>query len=353
MLKRERTRSTGRIVRLSMLVVFVGLMITVIIVFRKYQSVFGPNVETREGYGIVYIPSGSDYEDVRLKLEESGLLSEPKSFDWVARKKGYPDAVKAGRYRIEKGMSNNELVNMLRAGNQDPVMVVFNRTRTFAQLAGKVSKYLEADSLEMLAHFTDPSLPEKYGFRQETFYAMFIPNTYEFFWTATPMDFTDRMKKEYEAFWKKRDDKRASVGMTRVEVSTLASIIDEETLHDDENPKVAGVYMNRLEINMPLQACPTLKYIKSDWTIQRVLSEYKRIESPYNTYKHSGLPPGPITIPSISAIDAVLNYEKHNYLYMAAKADFSGYHSFARTLQQHNQNAIRYQRELDKQKIYK
>jgi UPF0755 protein len=353
MLKRERTRTTGKYLRWSLLIVFLGVMVTVLVVFRKYQSVFSSNVDTDGTYEIFYVPTGSSYEEVRAKLEEAGILLHASSFDWVAEKKGYPSAVKPGRYRIEEGMSNNDLVNMLRAGDQDPVMVVFNRTRTFAQLAGKVAPYLEADSLDFLRHFSDPSLPEKYGFTAETFFAMFIPNTYEFFWTATPMEFTDRMYREYEAFWKQRDKQASAIGMSRTEVSTLASIIDEETLHDDENPTVAGVYMNRLKMNMPLQACPTLKYIKNDWTIQRVLTQYKTIESPYNTYKHSGLPPGPITIPSISAIDAVLNYEKHNYLYMAAKSDFSGYHAFARTLQQHNRNAAKYQRELDKEKIFK
>jgi len=353
MLKRERTRSTGKYLRWSLLVVFIGVLISGIVVFNKYQDVFSSNVETESDYTLVYIPNGSSYEDARQRIIESGVLVSEKSFDWVAEKKGYPQAVKPGRYRVENGMSNNELINMLRSGNEEPVMVVFNRTRSFEALAGKVSRYLEVDSVELLNHLKDPALPAKYGFSSETFYAMFIPNTYEFFWTTTPSGFTDRMATEYEQFWEKRDRKLSKIGMSREEVATLASIIDEETLHADENPRVAGVYMNRLEMNMPLQACPTLKYIKDDWTITRVLFEYKQIESPYNTYKHSGLPPGPITIPSISAIDAVLDYEKHNYLYMCAKDDFSGYHAFARTLKQHNRNAAKYQRELDKQRIYR
>jgi UPF0755 protein len=183
--------------------------------------------------------------------------------------------------------------------------------------------------------------------------AMFIPNTYEMYWDASPEDFTDRIASEYEKFWSKRDRKLEKLGMTRVEVSTLASIVDEETLIDSENSTVAGVYINRIELGMPLQSCPTLKFALNDWTITRVLYEYKQVESPYNTYKNKGLPPGPIIIPSVSAIDGVLDYEKHNYLYMCAKADFSGTHAFARNLKQHNRNAAEYQRELDKRGIFR
>jgi UPF0755 protein len=167
------------------------------------------------------------------------------------------------------------------------------------------------------------------------------------------MDFTNRMAKEYENFWEKRDKKLEKLKLTREEVSTLASIVDEETLIDDENARVAGVYMNRINMGMPLQSCPTLKYALNDWTITRVLYEYQQVDSPYNTYKHKGLPPGPIIIPSVSAVDGVLNYEKHNYIYMCANADFSGTHAFARNLNQHNSNARAYQKELDKRGIFR
>lgn len=353
MLERKRTRGAGKYVRLSLLVVFVGVMISVIVVFNKYQSVFNSNVEIEEGHQFLYIPTGSSYEEVWTQIEEMNFLVNKKSFDWVVKKKGYADHVKPGRYRINDGMSNNELVNMLRAGNQEPVMVIFNNHRTLAQMAGKVSKYLESDSITLLNHLMDPEVPGKYGFTKETFMAMFIPNTYEMYWTSSPADFTDRIASEYEKFWSKRDRKLEKLDMTRVEVSTLASIVDEETLIDKENSKVAGVYMNRIELGMPLQSCPTLKFALDDWTITRVLYEYKQVESPYNTYKNKGLPPGPIIIPSVSAIDGVLDYEKHNYLYMCAKADFSGTHAFARNLKQHNRNAAAYQRELDKRGIYR
>ena len=353
MLERKRTRSAGKVVRLSLLVVFVGLMVSVIIVFNKYQNVFSENVEIADGHTFFYIPTGSSYADVWEKLDEKNILVNKKSFQWVAEKKGYTENIKPGRYRIEDGMSNNGLVNMLRAGNQEPVMVIFNNLRTLEKLAGKVAKYIEPDSLELRTYLLDPDLPSKYGFTNETFMAMFIPNTYEMYWSSTPEDFTDRMAREYENFWEKRDRKLDKVGLDRVEVSTLASLVDEETLYDEENERVAGVYMNRIEKGMALQSCPTLKFALNDWTITRVLHEYKQVESMYNTYKHTGLPPGPIIIPSVSAIDGVLNYEKHSYLYMCARADFSGKHAFARNLKQHNENAAAYQRELNKRGIYR
>ncbi|MDF1573104.1 MAG: endolytic transglycosylase MltG [Bacteroidales bacterium] len=353
MLERKRTRSAGKVVRLSLLVVFVGLMVSVIVVFSKYQDVFNENIEIEAGHEFFYIPTGSAYAEVWGNLEALNILIDKKSFQWVAEKKGYPGNVKPGRYRIEDGMNNNELVNMLRSGNQEPVMVIFNNLRTLEMLAGKVASYIEPDSLELRYHLLDPELPSKYGFTRETFMAMFIPNTYEMYWSSTPEDFTDRMAQEYEKFWEKRDKKLEDVGLSRVEVSTLASLVDEETLYDEENERVAGVYMNRIQMGMALQSCPTLKFALNDWTITRVLHEYKQVESMYNTYKHKGLPPGPITIPSVSAIDGVLNYEDHNYIYMCAKDDFSGKHAFARTLKQHNENAAAYQRELNKRKIYR
>lgn len=353
MLERKRSSGASKYVRISLLVVFVGLMVSVIIVFSKYQSVFNSNVNIEDGNIYLYIEPGSSYDDVREDIADLGFLVDEKSFDWVVKRKGYAALVKPGRYKISDGMSNNELVNMLRAGNQEPVMVVFTNHRTFAQLAGKVSKYIAPDSLELLRHLSNPELPEQYGFTKETFIAMFIPNTYEMYWTSSTKDFTDRIAREYEKFWDKRSRKLSRIGLTRVEVSTLASLVDEETLIDDENPTVAGVYMNRIQMGMPLQSCPTLKFALNDWTITRVLSVYKEVDSPYNTYKHKGLPPGPIMIPSVSSIDGVLNYEDHNYIFMVAKADFSGRHEFSRTLKQHNRYAAKYQRELDRRKIFR
>ncbi|MGW8315992.1 MAG: endolytic transglycosylase MltG [Bacteroidales bacterium] len=351
---RRRTQRIGKAARISLLLVFVGLVVMVIAVYSVYSRIFVSNVNLDTDQVLFYIHTGTGFEQVMEDLVSEKIITDKKSFRWVAHKKEYDENVRPGRYKIKNGFSNNELVNMLRSGNQDPVMVVFNNIRTLEQLAGKVSGYLEIDSASFAAYLTDPELPDAYGFNTETFSTMFIPNTYEFFWTVTPEEFTERMNNEYEEFWKGKRDKQAEdLGMSRIEVVTLASIVDEETIFDEENSKVAGVYMNRLEQGIPLQADPTLKFALDDITRKRILNRDKQIDSPYNTYINKGLPPGPISIPSVSAIDGVLHYEKHNYIFFCAKPDFSGYHSFARTLAQHNRNAREYQQALNKNRIYR
>ncbi len=352
--ERRRTRKMGKAVRISMLVVFLGLVVMVLVVFKLYGRVFTSNVKLDTAHELFYIPSGSAFGFVVDGLVEKGIIEDSKSFEWVASKKYYDIKVKPGRYKIRNGLSNNELINMLRAGNQDPVMVVFNNVRSMNDVAGKVTPYLEADSAVFATFFAQKELPAKYGFNAATFSSMFIPETYEFYWTTSPEEFTERMKQEYEKFWNgERDRKAKKLEMTHAEVVTLASIVDEETLYNDENSRVAGLYLNRLEQGIPLQADPTLKFALGDFSRQRILNVDKKIDSPYNTYKFKGLPPGPISIPSVSAIDGVLNSEKHRYLYMCAKADFSGYHAFARDYDQHLKNARAYQRQLNKRRIYK
>ncbi len=354
MYERRRTKRVGKTVKVSMLLVFFGLIAMVIVVYNLYSRIFVPNVNLETEQELVYIPTGSDYEYVIDKLEEKGIIENNKSFRWVAKQKEYDKYVKPGRYKIRNGLSNNQLINMLRLGNQDPVMVVFNHVRNLDQVAGKVSRYFEQDSVEFAAYFGDNELATRYGFEQADFTSMFIPNTYEFFWTTTPEIFTERMNKEYEKFWDGERDRRAKrMEMSRSEVVTLASIVDEETLYNEENGMVAGVYVNRLEKGIPLQADPTLKFALGNFSLKRILNEDKTIDSPYNTYMYKGLPPGPISIPSVSAIDGVLHYEKHNYIFFCAKADFSGYHAFARNLSQHNKNARDYQKALNRNKIYR
>ena len=344
----------GKRVRMSILAVFLGLLVMVLVVYHLYSRIFLTNVSLDTEQALFYIYTGQTFADVLDELEREGIIEDGKSFRWVAEKKGYDTQIKPGRYKIRNGISNNELINMLRSGSQEPVMVVFNSIRTLPQLAGQVSSYLEGDSLAFLNYLANGETALRYGFEPATFPGMFIPNTYEFFWTASPEDFSNRMKKEYESFWKgDRDRRTRRMNLTREEVISLASIVDEETLHDDENAKVAGVYINRLDKGIPLQADPTLKFALGDFTRKRILNEDKKINSPYNTYKFSGLPPGPISIPSVAAIDGVLNHEKHNYFYFCAKPDFSGYHAFARTLAQHNRNAKAYQRVLNRNSIYR
>jgi UPF0755 protein len=354
MFERRRTSGMAKGVKISMSMVFLGLVVMVILVYKFYARIFISNVSMEADQEIIYIPTGSDYEFVLDKLDSMGIVENQRSFRWVARKKEYDKNVKPGRYKIRNGLSNNDLVNMLRAGNQDPVMVVFNNVRTLDQLAGRVAPYFESDSADFAAYFSSEELPSRYGFTAATFTSMFIPETYEFFWTTTPEEFTERMNREYENFWKgERDRKAEKLDLTREEVVTLASIVDEESLYDEENARIAGLYLNRIENGIPLQADPTLKFALGDFTLQRILNKDKQIDSPYNTYKFKGLPPGPITIPSVSAIDGVLDREKHNYLYMCAKADFSGYHAFARSYSQHMANARKYQQALNRRRIYR
>jgi UPF0755 protein len=303
---------------------------------------------------MIYIPAGSDFNQVIAILVSKKIISDEKAFRWVAEKKKYTDKIKPGRYRIANGLNNNDLVNLLRSGRQEPLMLSFNNIRTLEELAEVVSEQLEPGKTEFMKVFNNDSVASYYGFTEDSFPLMFIPNSYEFYWDTKPDEFVSRMKREYVAFWSKgRLDKAKKIGLNQVEVGVLASIVDQETLYDDENSKIAGVFMNRLEKGIPLQSDPTVIFALGDFSVRRVLNKDRQINSPYNTYKNRGLPPGPISIPSVASIDAVLDYEKHNYYYFCAKPDFSGYHNFASTLSQHNKNARLYQQALNQRKIFR
>jgi UPF0755 protein len=323
--------------------------------YKIYSRMYSSNINlTEKKQTYIYIPTNSSYSDVLTIIDSAKILVDMDAFKWVSSRMGYPHSVKPGRYKVSDGMNNKELVTKLRAGIQTPTRVTFTGFRTPQQLAQRISEQLEVDSAIIVQSFYNVELVDGYGFTPETFIAMFIPNTYEFFWNTDAKGFFDRMKREYEAFWNEARDKKASeIGLDRVRVSTLASIVEEETVKVDERPRVAGVFMNRLNKGIPLQADPTIKYAVGDFSIRRILTRHLQIDSPYNTYKHRGLPPGPINAPNISSINAVLNYEKHQYLYFCAKADFSGYHAFARTLSEHNRNAREYQQALNKERIYR
>lgn len=284
-------------------------------------------------------------------LKNKGITSSELYPIYLAKLKK-ASKLKEGYYLFKKGTSANELVNKLRAGRQTPIKLMFNNVRTFADFAGKIARQIRPDSIELLEHFSNNETAANYGFDDENYIGMFLPNTYEIYYTATPQEFTDRMHKEYQRFWTiERKQKAENLGYSPQQVSALAAIVDEETNKNDEKKRIAGVYLNRLARNIPLQADPTLKFAAGDFTIKRLLNKHMTINSPYNTYKNAGLPPGPIRQPSMSAIDAVLNAEKHNYLYFCAKADFSGYHIFAKTLAEHNRNAAAYHRELNRRGI--
>jgi UPF0755 protein len=236
---------------------------------------------------------------------------------------------------------------------QEPVNLTFNNIRNMESLAGRLSSQLMTDSLSLLEALTNPDIVAGYGFNSQTFGAMFIPNTYQVYWDTSVKGLTDRMKKEYDAFWNSNRKKRAEeIGLTPLEVSTLASIVEEEATYADEYPIVAGLYLNRIKRGMRLEADPTVKFAVGDPTLRRILFKHLEVESPYNTYKNDGLPPGPIRIPSIQGIDAVLNPVSHNYLFMCAKDDLSGRHNFAVTHAEHARNARAYQRALNERRIY-
>ncbi|MDX9882443.1 MAG: endolytic transglycosylase MltG [Prolixibacteraceae bacterium] len=340
-----------RISKAIIIIVAIAFVITGIRGYQLFRYVFDINVKTP---GSIIIPGEAGFDQVLDSLKKHDVLFNYKAFKWVSKRKQYRDSIKPGKYLLTTGMTTNQIVNMLRSGNQQPVVVTFNNIRNFNQLAAAVAKYIEPDSLALLQKFNDTIVCSTYGFTRQTFAGMFIPNSYEFYWTTTPDQFVDRMATEYKRFWNdNRKEKAAAHNLTPVQVATLASIVQEETAKNEEKPVVAGLYLNRLKKGMLLQADPTIKFAVGDFSIRRVLHEHLLVESPYNTYKHAGLPPGPISFPEISSIEAVLNAEKHNYLYMCAKEDFSGYHNFATTLSGHNQNAWKYQAALNQHKIWK
>lgn len=325
-----------------------------IIAYKFYNMIYQPNVVLGEKKTeFFYIRTGSTLHDVVNSLYEKNYILNRNSFEWVAEKKKFKNNIHPGRYLIKSGMNNDELINLLRSGKQEPLRVTFNNIRLKHELASAISLFLEADSSAIMKLLEDENYCRNFGFNKENILCMFIPNTYEFFWNTSAEQFFERMKIEYDKFWNdERKTKAKNIGLTEKQVSVLASIVQNETHMNDEKPRVAGVYINRIKKDMLLQADPTLIFALKDFSIKRVLNIHKETESPYNTYKYKGLPPGPICIPEISSLDAVLNYEKHDYFYFCAKDDFSGYHNFAKTYAQHCINANSFQKALNKKKIY-
>ncbi|MDR2835357.1 MAG: endolytic transglycosylase MltG [Bacteroidales bacterium] len=332
------------------LIFLIFLLIFILIIGRRYyNNIYSPNVKNIESEYYIYIKTNSNFDSVINILEQSDKIIDIESFKFVAKLKKYHDKIYPGKYKITKLMSNNELINNLRSGKQSTVKLSFISVRNLDILAGKLSYFLEPDSIEFSQAFKNNNIIQEYNFKREIFMSFFIPNTYEFYWNTSVEDFIRRMNKEYENFWNEsRKEKAEEIGLTQIEVSILASIVEEETNKNDEKTIIAGIYINRLNKEMLLQADPTVKFAVGDITLTRILNRHLEIDSPYNTYKYKGLPPGPICVPSISSIDAVLNAEKHNYLYFCAKPDFSGYHNFAISLSQHNIYAKQYHDALRK-----
>lgn len=315
--------------------------------FYAYQIVYTPNILVDKEDRLILVKDGSTFKDIQKELHDGDFVQDLVSFSFLARITGYDDQIKPGRYGLRKNMTNMEALRILRSGKQEPVRITFNNVRLVSDLAEKVSRNLELTPQEFEVKLIEFALANKDGFDKHNVIAMFIPNTYEVYYNIAPEALIKRMRNEYENFWNEsRKQKAAAIGLSPVEVSVLASIVQAETVKREEAPTIASLYLNRLKQGIPLQADPTLVFAVGDFSLKRVLNEHKEIDSPYNTYRYAGLPPGPINLPEINSIDAVLNYVPSNYLYMCAKEDFSGYHNFTNNYNEHMNNAIRYQRAL-------
>ncbi len=314
-----------------------------IIGFSYYQTIFGKSVLKT---GNLYIASTDNFNDVKNKLQP--FIKNIDNFDFVADLKKVKK-IKGGMYKLKKDMSLNDVITLLRNGNQTPIKIAFNNQDTLEKLAGRIAQQIEADSISLLTTMKDATFLKKHLFTEKSALGMYIPNSYEFYWNTSATKFRNKMLQEYNRFWNKnRIEKAKKLQLKKTEVLALASIVQKETAKRSERPIVAGLYLNRLKNGWPLQADPTLIYavkqIKGqDFVIKRVLNKDKEIKSPYNTYLHKGLPPTLIAMPDISAIDAVLNPAKHQYYYMCASITNIGFHDFAKTLSQHNRNAVKYQ----------
>jgi len=325
--------------------------------YYVYNIMFAPNTNFNEEFKYIYIGTDSDYNDLTENLK--GYIEDIKAFTVLAERKNYTKNIKPGRYIIEKGMNNNQIINSIRSKNIT-VNVIFNNVNDLNDLAGKISKQIEADSVSFLNSFKTEFFKDK-GFDQRNILSMYIPNSYNFFWNTNAEKFNERMFEEYIKFWEKnnRVEKANEIGLSKNEVMILASIVYEESKQNIDLPRIAGVYMNRLKNNWKLGADPTVKFAAyqldqyKNTIIRRVLNKHLRIDSPYNTYKYYGLPPGIISMPSIQAVDAVLNYEKHNYYFFVADPRNPGYHSFAKSLSEHKKNARILHRDLNRRGIKK
>jgi UPF0755 protein len=326
----------------------IGAVIGAIFAYNVYTAIFSSNTAFENEEAHLYIAPKATFAEVKEDIEP--LLEDVEAFISVANQKGYVGNVKAGHYIIKNGMNNNEIINTIRSKNL-PVKVAFNNQERLENLAGRIATQIQADSLSLIKAMKDPDFLREHDFNNATALAMYVPNSYEVFWNSTGEEFRDRMFKEYKRFWNADRMKKAeALKMTPQEVYTIASIVQKETAKIDERPRVAGVYLNRIRKGIKLDADPTVIYavkqLANDWDmeIKRVLYKDLEVVSPYNTYRNAGVPPGPIFMPDVSSIDAVLNAEKHGYYYFVVNVERFGYHKFAKTLSQHNSNSAAYRR---------
>ncbi|QAA80685.1 endolytic transglycosylase MltG [Aequorivita sp. H23M31] len=339
--------------KILIIIVLLGAIGMGVFSWYIYDTAFSPNTAFNNDIAHVFIPTNATIEDVMDELDP--LLKKEETFRSIANQKGYFDNIKPGHFIISRGMSNNDIINTLRSRNI-PINVRFNNQERLEDLAGNISNQIEADSISLLNAMRDPEFLKEVGLKEETALSLYIPNTYEFYWNTSATSFRERMRKEYERFWNEDRLKKAeALNLTKEQVIALAAIVQKETAKVDERPRVAGVYLNRLKSGMLLQADPTVIYAikrtNGDYNqiIKRVLYADLELDSPYNTYKYAGIPPGPITMPDISSIDAVLNPETHGYYYFVADVSNFGYHKFAKTLAQHNTNKAEYVRWVNSQ----
>ncbi|GHU85666.1 aminodeoxychorismate lyase [Bacteroidia bacterium] len=339
---RKKVKKTKKTLKIALIILFIlGVFTT----YFAYTLFFSPNTKKDE---VFFIKTGSSYQDIKANLQRENLISNIYSFELYSYIKKYPQHIKPGKYTIHKRMNNRDLVNMLILGKQTPVKLTFNNIRTIEQLSKKLSEQLEPDSATIFKAITNNIFLQENKLSIYTVPAIFIPNTYEVWWNTSAENIVKKMLNEYHKFWTSdRLQKAKQQGVTPIEVSIIASIIDEETRKNDEKPNVASVYLNRYRKGMLLQADPTVKFAIGDFGLRRILNQHLKSDSPYNTYKHKGLPPGPIQIASISSIESVLNANKTNYLYFCAKEDFSGYHNFAENYDKHLKNAKLYWKALN------
>ena len=318
-----------------------------------YQMLYSPNFLINADDKFIIIEENTDFNELIKKLEDDTLINDILSFSFLSKLMEYQENIKIGAYKVKMNMSNYEMITMLRSGNQTPIKLTFSYARKIEDLAEKITTKLKMSKDDLL-NYLNENINNYSGFKKTDIISIFLPDTYEVYWNISPEKLTNKMYSEYKKFWnEERLSKLDKINLNQKEVIVLASIVASESRMLDEADRIAGLYINRLNRNMRLQADPTLIFAANDFTIRRVLNKHKKIKSPYNTYIHRGLPPGPIRLASKKYIDAVLNYEKHNYIYMCAKEDFSGYHAFATNLSDHNRNAKKFQIALNMRKIYR
>jgi UPF0755 protein len=329
------------------------LFIIFFILYSYYVTYNKPNISKDTSY--LYIHSNAKYQDIIDSLKSNDILKNYRSFSRAAKKMNLETSFKPGRYKLTEGMSNKQVINRILLNDQSPVnLIIAGSIRNREKLAKIIAKKIECEYDVIYSALNNDSVINSYGFNKNTFISMFMPYTYEVYWTTSVNDLFDKFKKSYDTFWNsERVEKAKELNMSKTEIATLASIVYEESKAEEEQPIIAGVYINRIKKGVPLQADPTVIFALNDYTIRRVLKKHLEVKSPYNTYRIKGLPPGPISIAPIATLDAVLNYKKHKFMYFCASPEFNGRHLFAESLEGHNKNALAYRRALNSRNIKK